>query len=259
MGIVVFQRAAYDPVQKKSPMRKFLIISLLAISMSAVRADEPAPGKQVEQKLEVNGKTIPYLIYLPKDYKATKTPMMLFLHGRGESSGPLSIVAKWGPPRRVEHGEDMPYILVSPQCPEKENWAQSGQQELLLKLIEHIENEFKVDEDRVYLTGLSMGGFGSWRLAADHPELFAAVVPICGGGNPDDASKLKSLPIWVWHGTEDKAVPLKRSLDMVEAIKLAGSSEIRMTTVEHVGHNSWEAAYATPELYQWLNGHTRKK
>jgi len=242
-------------------MRKLSIISamMLALSLLTARAEKPAPGKQVEQSLQVNGKTIPYLLYLPKNYNDQKTPLMLFLHGRGESSGPLSIVAKWGPPRLAEHGDELPYILVSPQCPEKENWGQSGQQELLLKLIEHIEKEFQVDQNRVYLTGLSMGGFGSWRLAADHPELFAAVVPICGGGKPEDASKLSSLPIWVWHGTDDKSVPVQRSIEMVDAIKKAGGKDIRFTTLEHVGHNSWEAAYATPELYQWLNSHVKKQ
>jgi predicted peptidase len=101
-----------------------------------------------------------------------------------------------------------------------------------------------------------MGGYGSWRLAADHAERFAAVVPICGAGNTADADKLKSLPIWVWHGTEDPAVPFQRSVEMVEAIKKAGSTTIRFTTLEGVGHNSWEAAYATPELYQWLDKQT---
>jgi predicted peptidase len=101
-----------------------------------------------------------------------------------------------------------------------------------------------------------MGGFGSWRLAADHPDLFAAVAPICGGGKPEDAGKLKDLPIWVWHGTADPTVPVQRSIEMVEAIKKAGGREVRFTTLEHVGHNAWEAAYATPELYQWLNKHT---
>jgi predicted peptidase len=146
---------------------------------------------------------------------------------------------------------------VSPQCPPNpESWPQPAQQKLLLALLDHISNSCKIDPDRVYLTGLSMGGYGSWRLAADHAERFAAVVPICGAGNTADADKLKSLPIWVWHGTEDPAVPFQRSVEMVEAIKKAGSTTIRFTTLEGVGHNSWEAAYATPELYQWLDKQT---
>ena len=152
----------------------------------------------------------------------------------------------------VERGEPFPFIIASPQCPEKESWGQPQQEQLLVGLLDHLTKHFNVDTDRIYLTGLSMGGYGSWRLAADHPQRFAAVVPICGGGKPDDAEKLKNLPIWVFHGTDDPAVPLQRSTEMVEAIKRAGSTKIRFTTLEGIGHNSWEAAYATPDLYEWL-------
>ena len=238
-----------------------IILSLMigTTSLLSSSAEEPAPGKQVEQELKTpGGKSISYLLYLPKGYEAKeKWPLLLFLHGRGESDGPLSIVKKWGPPRRIDHGEDLPYVVVSPQCPPNpESWPKASQQTLLLALLDHIGGKYKVDADRIYLTGLSMGGYGSWRLAADHPERFAAVVPVCGAGNPADAEKLKSLPIWAWHGTEDSAVPFQRSVEMVEAIKKAGGTTIRFTSLEHVGHNSWEAAYATPELYQWLDKQT---
>lgn len=243
-------------------MRTLILITAILTVLTALpaRAEEPAPGKQVERELKVGDQSIPYLISLPKDFGSKeKWPLLFFLHGRGESSGPLSLVKKWGPPRLVERGESLPYVVVSPQCPVKESWAQPGQQALLLKLIEHVEAQYKIDTDRVYLTGLSMGGFGSWRLAADHPEMFAAVVPVCGGGIPENADKLKSLPIWVWHGTEDRAVPLQRSVEMVEAIKKAGGTSVRFTTLEGVGHNSWEAAYATPELYEWLDRQSASK
>jgi len=220
-----------------------------------VRAEEPAPGKQVEQTLKFdNDKTVSFLLYLPKNYDAKeKWPVLLFLHGRGESRGPLSAVKKWGPPRLIERGESFPCLVVSPQCPEAESWGQPGQQKILVALLDHISKQCKADEDRIYLTGLSMGGFGAWRLAADHPERFAAMVPICGGGKPEDAEKLKGLPIWVFHGTEDPTVPLQRSVEMVEAIKKAGGTQIRFTTLEGIGHNSWEAAYASPDVYQWLD------
>jgi predicted peptidase len=229
------------------------LIAALALS-TTVRAEDPQPGRQVEQKLEVDGKTIPYLLYLPKEH-ATKPggwPLLFFLHGRGESFGPLSIVAKWGPPKQAQRGDSFPFVMVSPQCPTNEAWNQPGQQALLTRLLDHAVSKFGVDPDRIYLTGLSMGGYGSWRLAADHPGRFAAVVPVCGGGKPEDAEKLKTLPIWVFHGTEDKAVPFQRSVEMVEAIKAAGGSNIRFTSLEHIGHNSWEAAYSSPELYEWL-------
>jgi predicted peptidase len=240
-------------------MRPIVSLACVLLTATFLRAAEPQPGRQVEMEFKAdNGKSVPFLLYLPRDYtsKETNWPVMLFLHGRGESAGPLSIVAKWGPPRLAER-ENLGYILVSPQCPQKESWAQPGQQELLLKLLDHILEHYKTDKDRIYLTGLSMGGYGSWRLAADHPERFAAVVPICGAGKPEDAEKLKELPIWVFHGTEDKAVPFQRSVEMVEAIRKAGGEKIRFTSLEYIGHNSWEAAYNTPELYEWLNKQKR--
>lgn len=220
-----------------------------------MNAADPEPGKQVEQTLtRADGGSIGYLLYLPRNYEETTEalPLMLFLHGRGESYGPLSLVKKWGPPRLVERGDDAPYVLVSPQCPGESSWNRPEQQAGLIELLDHMIKTYRVDEDRIVLTGLSMGGYGSWRLAADHPERFAAVAPICGGGDPADAEKLKNLPIWVFHGTADGAVPFQRSVDMVEAIKKVGGERIRFTSLEEVGHNSWSAAYATSDLFSWF-------
>jgi predicted peptidase len=247
-----------------------LLIFLVAVGVYCVSpafCEEPAPGTQVEQVLKVGDGSISYLLYLPKKYTAEggdpsqrRWPLMLFLHGRGESDGPLSMVKKWGPPNFIEHGINFPYIIASPQCPPSpKSWNTPEEQALLLALLDHLASAFKVDEDRIYLTGLSMGGFGSWRLAADHPERFAAVVPICGGGDPRDADKLKYLPIWVWHGLADNTVPVKRSIEMVDAIKKAGSSTIRLTTLEGIGHVSWQAAYASPDVYLWLDKQSASK
>lgn len=231
-----------------------VLLTCCVIMNSSCFGAEPASGQQVEQKLQVDGASIPYLLYLPRHYGSTTTnwPLVLFLHGRGESDGPLSMVAKWGPPKIAARGEDLPFILASPQCPREDSWNTPSQQKLLAALLDRLQSSFRVDARRVYLTGLSMGGYGSWRLAADQPNRFAAVVPICGGGRPEDAERLKDLPIWVWHGTEDRAVPLQNSTKMVEAIKAAGGSKIRFTILEHVSHNSWEAAYATPEVFTWM-------
>ncbi|MCA9058519.1 MAG: prolyl oligopeptidase family serine peptidase [Planctomycetaceae bacterium] len=228
--------------------------------LTALQADDAVPGRQVETSLATSdGGSIAYLISLPKDYAegTEPVPLMLFLHGRGESYGPLSLVAKWGPPRLAAEGKSFPFILVSPQCPGDDAWSKPVQQQRLVELLDHLVKTYRVDQDRVWLTGLSMGGFGSWRLAADHPDRFACVVPICGGGDPADADKLKALPIWVFHGDQDSAVPLSRSVEMVDAIRAAGGTSIRFTTLEHVGHNSWSAAYATPELYEWISKQER--
>lgn len=243
-------------------MRRCLFSILVAGQVaSVVCGEEPRPGKQVEQKLDLgDGRFIEYLLYLPADYDPLqKYPFMLFLHGRGESDGPLSLVKKWGPPRLVDEGRQMPYIIASPQCPPRPvSWRQQGEQLKLISLLSHLEKNYSIDQGRMYLTGLSMGGYGSWRLAADHPGKFAAVAPICGKGDPRDGPKLKDLPIWAWHGSDDKAVPPSGSIDMVEAIRASGGEKIILTTLEGVGHNSWSAAYACPDLYSWFDRHSLK-
>ncbi len=219
-----------------------------------------APGKQVEMAFQTSdGATVEYLLYLPTDYdQKEQLGLMLFLHGRGESNGPLSLVAKWGPPAMVARGEEMPYIIVSPQCPKADNWSSDTQRKRLMELLETSVKAFKVDNDRVYLTGLSMGGFGSWRLAAEHPERFAAVIPICGGVSGSHAEQLKDIPIWAFHGDQDTVVPIQRTTDIVDAIKQLGGTAIQFTTLEGVGHNSWSSAYATPDLYHWINKQRRQ-
>ena len=233
--------------------------AFIFLAGSSLAAEQPAPGTVSEQAFKVSAEqTIPYLFSLPTKFDPAsneKWPVILFLHGRGESRGPLSIVAKWGPPRMVKRGDDFPYILIAPQCPSESRWTDDDQQSGVLKLLDHITKSFPVDTTRIYLTGLSMGGYGTWKMAAENPDLFAAVSPICGRGNPADAAKLVNLPIWVFHGTEDTAVLYRHSDDMVRAIRKAGGKKVRFTTLQHVGHNSWSAAYATPELYQWFDRH----
>ncbi len=230
-----------------------LVIGFLLLFNQKSFADEPTPGKQVEQSFKAkDGAEVPFLLYLPKDFEPGKSiPLMFFLHGRGESNGPLSVVAKWGPPLNVTRGETLPYILVSPQCPKEDNWASPTQQTRLAELLEAVVEKYRADKDRIYLTGLSMGGAGSWRLAASHPTRFAAVVPICGRGDVKNAATLKDVPIWIFVGDQDGV--LKDNVALNDAIRQAGSKSIRLTTLENVGHNSWSAAYATPDLYTWLD------
>lgn len=215
------------------------------------------PGKQVELEFKTSDDvTVEYLLYLPDNFsKDTKLPFVFFLHGRGESNGPISLVAKWGPPRFAARGDKLPFILVSPQCPKEDHWENETQQKRLTELLDFATKEYGADEKRIYLTGLSMGGYGSWKMATEHPQRFAAVAPVCGKGEPEKAKQLVDLPIWVFHGDQDRAVPYKESVDMVEAIKAAGGSKVRFTTFEHIGHNSWSGAYATPELYSWMLSH----
>lgn len=241
-------------------MRSFLLSILLLSNPAAMPTAqdaapaEPTPGRQVEQSLTVGDVQVPFLCYLPKDYaeSETKVPLLLFLHGRGESNGPLARVASWGPAKYLAAGEQLPYVVLSPQCPKSAWWADDDQQKLLLALLDHAEKTWRIDTDRIVVTGLSMGGYGTWRLCADHPQRFAAAAPICGAGDTAWAARLTKLPLWAWHGTDDKAVPHDKSVEMVEAIRKAGGERVQFTSLEHIGHNSWEAAYRSPDLWNWF-------
>ncbi len=192
---------------------------------------------------------------LPADYGKSKKawPLVLFLHGAGESGSDLEKVKAHGPPKLVETNGPFSFILVSPQCPSR-GWNV----DVLNALLDAVLKEYRVDKDRVYLTGLSMGGYGTWALAAAHPERFAALAPICGGGNLADAKKLAQLPIWVFHGAKDPTVPLKRSEEMVEALKAAGGNP-KFTVYPDAGHDSWTATYDNPEFFKWLLEQKRGK
>jgi predicted peptidase len=126
----------------------------------------------------------------------------------------------------------------------------------VIALLDEVQSKYKVDPDRVYLTGLSMGGFGTWETATQYPERFAAIVPICGGGRPYTVARLKNLPTWVFHGEKDNVVPIKRSEEMVDALKKAGG-DVKFTRYPEAGHDSWTETYNNPELYDWFLKHTR--
>jgi predicted peptidase len=210
-------------------------------------APEVQQAKTFEKRITITAK-LSYLLSLPADYgKTRKTwPLVLFLHGSGESGNDLGKVKAHGPPKLVEANGPFPFILVSPQSP-----GRGWNPDVLNALLDTVIKDYRVDKNRVYLTGLSMGGYGTWSLAAAYPQKFAAIAPICGGGSPEDAVKLAKLPIWVFHGAKDPTVPLKRSEEMVEAIKAAGGHP-KFTIYPDAGHDSWTATYDNPEFYQWL-------
>ncbi|MEP0844662.1 MAG: prolyl oligopeptidase family serine peptidase [Phycisphaerae bacterium] len=232
------------------------LAGLFALVVAA--ADEPS-APPVGQRAQVLEKQVTvrfdYLLYLPKDYNedATKKwPMILFLHGAGERGRDVNRVKIHGPPKLIDKGREFPFIIVSPQCPPDTWWEPFS----LKVLLDEIEARYRVDPDRVYVTGLSMGGFGTWDLAARFPERFAAIAPICGGGNPVVAGRIRRLPAWVFHGEADPVVPFKRSQEMVDALKAVGG-DVKFTSYPGVGHDSWTATYENPELYQWFLSHKR--
>jgi len=239
----------------------------LVITVSPTLAEDmkdPQQVKTLKRKI-TRAVTTEYLIYLPKDYNArskNRWPLMLFLHGAGERGTNIAKVAVHGPPKLVKQGKDLPFIIVSPQCPTGQRWDD----DVLLALLDEVEGEYKVDTSRVYLTGLSMGGFGTWSLGLTHPERFAAIAPICGGGDPIDvllaekkkAGALKSLGVWAFHGGKDPVVKLEESQRMVEALKKFGCKEVELTVYPEAQHDSWTETYNNPKLYEWFLAHQRK-
>lgn len=217
------------------------------------RVPEPIPGiqqagsmeKDLAKKIELQ-----YLLFLPDSYDplGKEWPMLLFLHGAGERGNDLELVKKHGPPKIVAAGADFPFVLVSPQCPRGQFW----QNDPLLALIDEIVSTYRIDETRIYLTGLSMGGYGTWSLAAEAPERFAAIAPICGGGLRIWALTLANMPVWAFHGARDRTVPAEESRRMIEALKSRGNQDVRLTIYPEAEHDSWTETYDNPGLYEWL-------
>lgn len=237
------------------------ICSLMLITVALGEEETPAAEKQKECSFEktitkkVQGK---YLLYLPQDYGKDKEklwPLVLHLHGMGERGGDIDILRRHGLPMLIEEGRQFPFLLVSPQCPNDSNW--NSETDMLVALLDEIEANYEVDNDRIYLTGLSMGGFGTWSLAVKQPERFAAIAPICGGGNPEKAPLIKDIPMWVFHGEDDDVVPLSNSKEMVDAVKAAGGNP-KFTIYPGVDHDAWTPTYANDEFWKWLLDQRKK-
>jgi predicted peptidase len=228
----------------------------------AAKVKAPRQEAQSLRKRVTRTAKIDYLLYLPKDYAkrtATQWPLVLFLHGAGERGSDLEQVKKHGIPRRVEEGAAFPFITVSPQCPTDGRWASAKGVLTLEALLDDIQDRYRVDPARVYVTGLSMGGYGTWMLAAELHDRLAAVAPICGGGMTNWARVLTHLPIWVFHGAQDPTVPVVRSEEMVEALKRAGNTSVKLTVYPEAGHDSWTATYNNPAFFDWLLSQRRGK
>lgn len=197
-----------------------------------------------------------YLLFLPEGYGEpdVKWPMILFLHGAGERGDDIDLVKKHGPPKIVEEKADFPFVVVSPQCPEEHMWNTDA----LAALVDEVTGSCEIDESRIYVTGLSMGGFGTWALACECPERFAAIAPVCGGGFALRAARLAQLPVWAFHGALDQVVPLEMSAKMVRSLRDAGG-DVRFTVYPTAEHDSWTETYANPELYEWFLKHRRKE
>ncbi len=196
-----------------------------------------------------------YILFSPEDVYASEKvwPLIVFLHGVGERGADLNLVARQGLPRMLKQRHSFPFVTVAPQVPANEYWIPS----MIDELIPQVATQFHIDEDRVYLTGISMGGYGAWMTAINYPDRFAAIAPICGGGDPAAVAAIRSVPVWAFHGAKDPLVPVAESDAMVDALKKAGG-DVKLTVYPEGGHDVWTETYDNEELYQWLLSHDRK-
>jgi predicted peptidase len=240
------------------PTRSWFAAAALATvcgisSTSATLAASP-PDPVVAERQAAHAEILPlsvsYLLYLPPDYaKATerKWPLLLFLHGSGESGDDLAKVKAHGPPKLIEAGREFPFILASPQA-KTFGWDPT----ILGALLDRLEAQYRVDRERIYVTGLSMGGHGTWALAAAFPGRFAAIAPVCGYLDGVTASRWRDLPIWAFHGAKDTVVPPEATTSVLRALKDAGAKNVKLTLYDDVGHDAWTRTYEDPEFWRWL-------
>lgn len=209
------------------------------------------------QSVEITSKDIKFLVYLPKDYynDDQNFPLLLFLHGLGEKGENIEVVKRHGPPKLIKNREwnsELPFIVISPQLPSKyNNWPKT----LINNVLEEVIQRYKVNAKKVYLTGLSLGGIATWDYAVHYPHKLAAIVPVCGKGNPSLACNLGNLPVWAFHGDQDKIVKPEGSIRMINALQNCSDrtrSNTKLTVYPNVGHNSWVKAYDDSSMYAWL-------
>ncbi|MEM8568620.1 MAG: prolyl oligopeptidase family serine peptidase [Bacteroidota bacterium] len=256
-------------------MRKYICIATLLLYVSSfIRAQEVTEYKKASFK---SGDFIlPYRILYPVDYDTERLyPLVLFPHGAGErgSDNEKQLVHGSKLFLNAENRMKYPAIVVFPQCPKEGFWSNvdirsgsdgtrefdfspkgnpTASMQAVLSLLDSLSELTIVDKDRVYVGGLSMGGMGTFEIVRRKPRLFAAAFPICGGGNPRDAKGYaRKVPFWVFHGAKDDVVPPELSKNMVEALK-TNKGDVKFTLYPEANHNSWDAAFAEPDLLPWI-------
>lgn len=255
-------------------MRPILSCILLLLATSVISAQEAKveedPVKLFEPREYVgaDGKVLNYRLLKPSPYSADRQyPLVIFLHGAGERGDDNTAQLKHGMKEfcKPQWREKYPCYVMAPQCPEGKKWVEvdwsadthdmpaepSESLRLVFELADTMVQDSAVNKNRIVITGLSMGGYGTWDALARRPEFFAAGLPICGGGDPKTAGKFSKVPLWCFHGDADKAVPVKRSRDMIEALKAADGTP-KYTEYAGVGHDSWTQTYADAAVIQWM-------
>ncbi|WP_395743602.1 prolyl oligopeptidase family serine peptidase [Prosthecobacter sp.] len=223
---------------------------LLFASTSLLLADTQTPESFTgDFVIKVNYR---YLLSKPDGYEANKDqkwPLVIFLHGSGERGNDLELLKKHGPPKLLAAGQKFPAVIASLQCENNHLWNPHG----VKAVTDHLIKTLSVDPRRVYLTGISMGGFGTWETAFEYPDTYAAIAPICGGAGVRwvTAARLKHMPCWIFHGDKDGAVPIENSQKIYDALKKI-DAPVKFTIYPGVGHDSWTRTYDNPDFWTWL-------
>lgn len=239
-------------------MRIGILVMIMMISSLSTNAQNAQHEESFQGKV-IRNVAMDYLLYLPDDFESKpdkQWPLLVFLHGSGERGNDLEKVKVHGPPKLIAQGQTMPFVVLSPQCPSNTDWDT----ETLFALIKDIASRYKVDEKRIYLTGLSMGGAATWDLAMAYPEYFAAIAPVCGPVNrnyPALAETLKDLPIKAFHGAMDDVVPVAGAASMIKRLQDIGNPAT-IVIYPDANHDSWTKTYEDPELYKWFIKQTRE-
>jgi predicted peptidase len=242
-----------------------LHLLLALLSVGPVAAQKPVDGFQARTY-----KYMPYRLFVPPDYDhKRKYPLILWLHGSG-SVGNDNLKQISGASLRGTHvwtaaanQAKHPAFVLAPQCPPGRSWTNnvthrpSSELLLVLEILETLRNEFNIDSSRIYIAGQSMGGYGAWSLITARPDLFAAAIPLCGGGDPNRASAIAKIPVWAFHGEADTNVPVAESRKMIAAIQQAGGAP-RYTEYKGVGHEVWFKAFQERTLVDWLFEKTKQ-
>ncbi len=244
---------------KKIAMVFCSILFVMSCMALAQEGSQFTPGMHARSYERPEGKkpAIKYLLFLPEGYGATEKrwPLILYFHGASIRGKNLSKVERYGIPWEAKHRKEFPFIAVSPLCPSGTRWVDMDDG-CIMGLIDSLIDSLAVDTDRMYVTGVSMGGHGAWYLASKYPERFAAVAPLCGRADPKWAETLVSVPAWVFHGSKDRVCPIRYSDGMVEALAARGGN-VRYTVFPGGGHDIVMRTYGNDALYDWLLSHNR--
>ena len=247
-------------------MKTLLTLTLLSLLAMKTTAQDAVALSTARIYTNDKEETLPYRIYIPEKMPQAPIPLVIFLHGAGERGTDNKVQVVHAVRDLITYSlNNKPMIIIAPQCPKNKKWVEvdwsklshtmpkesSYAMRLSLELIEKLCKEFPINRNRLYITGLSMGGYGVWDIIQRHPRMFAAAMPVCGGGDTAGASLFKDLPIWVFHGDNDGAVPVTRSRNIVEALKKCGS-KVKYTEYPGVGHNCWTQTYANKNVLKWF-------